>query len=82
MEMTCENSGGPTQDPNGEPCTFGSYCDDCDIWAEADGVRYKDMTTLTMTPSYFTRYCCAQNCDTGEIEVSTSNGEVICNCYH
>ena len=29
---------GPTSPP-GEPCTWGSYCDDCNIWAEANGVR-------------------------------------------
>ena len=66
MEAGCENSGGPTEDPNSEPCTWGSFCDDCLIWSEANGVRY----------------CCAQNCDTGEIEVSTENGEVTCRCYH
>ena len=50
----------------GEPCTWGHFCDDCDIWSEADGVKY----------------CCATDCDTGEIEISTSDGEVSCTCYH
>merc|ERR1711872_268623 len=36
----------PTPGPDGEPCTWGSYCNDCPIWAEANGVRY----------------CCASNC--------------------
>ena len=44
----------------------GPACDDCDIWAEANGVRY----------------CCAENCDSGYIEVSTENGNVMCSCYH
>merc|ERR1711971_1471179 len=39
MEVTCSDNNQPTSPP-GEPCTWGSYCDDCDIWSEANGVRY------------------------------------------
>ena len=39
MEASCGTSG-PTPDPDGEPCTWGHYCDDCAIWNEANGVRY------------------------------------------
>ena len=28
------------------------------------------------------RYCCATDCNNGDVEVSTSNGEVTCRCYH
>merc|ERR1719400_1589882 len=35
MEASCGTSG-PTPDPDGEPCTWGHYCDDCDIWSEAN----------------------------------------------
>ena len=38
MKASC-GTDGPTPDPDGEPCTWGQYCDGCDIWAEADGVR-------------------------------------------
>jgi len=63
MTATCGPA--PTSPP-GEPCTWGSQCDGCSIWAEADGVRY----------------CCAVGCDYGEVEVSTENGEVTCTCHH
>merc|ERR1712168_925916 len=39
MDVSCGTSG-PTPDPDGEPCTWGHYCDDCNIWSEANGVRY------------------------------------------
>eukprot|EP00092_Neocalanus_flemingeri_P096558 GFUD01122927.1.p1 GENE.GFUD01122927.1~~GFUD01122927.1.p1 ORF type:complete len:202 (-),score=45.03 GFUD01122927.1:47-622(-) len=57
---------GPTPDPDAEACTWGQYCDGCAIWSEANGVRY----------------CCANNCDSGSLDVSTSNGEVVCTCHH
>merc|ERR1712130_29977 len=66
MEVTCSGNNPNPTSPPGEPCTWGSYCDDCDIWAEANGVRY----------------CCAVDCDHGSIDVSTSNGEVTCTCHH
>merc|ERR1712228_46091 len=62
MEAVCGSDPGP----DGEPCTWGDYCDNCAIWSEADGVKY----------------CCANNCDSGSIDVSTENGEVVCTCYH
>ena len=66
MSAVCEGGEDSTHHPDGEPCTWGHFCDDCDIWSEANGVRY----------------CCATDCDTGHIEISTSNGEVSCTCYH
>merc|ERR1712154_527266 len=65
LEASCGNSG-PTPDPEAEPCTWGHYCDNCDIWSEANGVRY----------------CCATDCNSGSLDVSTSNGEVVCTCHH
>ena len=38
LEASCGNSG-PTPDPDGEPCTFGHFCDDCAIWNEVNGVK-------------------------------------------
>ena len=67
LAVVCEGGGeDTTPQPHGEPCTWGQFCADCDIWAEAEGVRD----------------CCATDCDTGEIEISTSDGEVSCTCYH
>merc|ERR1712110_640109 len=66
LEARCEGDPGPTPDPESDPCTWGSYCDGCDHWAEADGVKY----------------CCATDCNNGDVEVSTSNGDVTCRCYH
>merc|ERR1711910_61401 len=65
LEVTC-GTDGPTPDPDGEPCTWGEYCEGCAIWNEHDGVKY----------------CCANNCDYGSVDVSTSNGEVVCTCHH
>ena len=28
------------------------------------------------------RFCCAVDCDSGTVEVSTEDGEVTCRCYH
>ena len=39
LEAVCEGAPGPTPDPDADPCTWGSFCDGCDNWAEADGVR-------------------------------------------
>ena len=64
MEAKCDNNDDP--DPPSESCASGSDCANCNIWAEANGVRY----------------CCAKNCDYGRVEVSTENGNVICHCYH
>merc|ERR1711915_190250 len=70
FEATCSGGPGPnpntTPSPNYEPCTWGSSCDFCDVWSEANGVRY----------------CCANDCNSGGISVSTENGEVQCYCYH
>lgn len=39
LEARCEGAPAPTPDPESDPCTWGSYCQDCSHWAEADGVR-------------------------------------------
>ena len=39
LEAVCEGAPGPTPAPDVDPCTWGSFCDGCDNWAEADGVR-------------------------------------------
>eukprot|EP00091_Calanus_sinicus_P002288 TRINITY_DN1230_c0_g1_i1.p1 TRINITY_DN1230_c0_g1~~TRINITY_DN1230_c0_g1_i1.p1 ORF type:complete len:186 (-),score=61.14 TRINITY_DN1230_c0_g1_i1:40-552(-) len=53
-------------EPNPDPCTFGAACDDCGVWAEVNGVRY----------------CCASQCDWGNVFVWTENGQVQCQCTH
>merc|ERR1739838_922564 len=55
-----------TPNPNSDPCTWGSGCDDCSQTTEFNGVRY----------------CCATQCDWGEVFVWTENGQVMCECYH
>jgi len=55
-----------TTHPNSEPCTWGAACNGCDVWAEQDGVRY----------------CCANQCDWGDVWVWGENGEVKCECTH
>jgi len=55
-----------TPSPDAEPCSWGSACDGCDQWAEMDGVRY----------------CCASQCDWGDVYVWTDDGQVWCECYH
>jgi len=52
--------------PDPDPCTFGSSCDGCDITTEHEGQVY----------------CCAWDCDHGNVWVWEENGEVRCNCYH
>ena len=73
FEAKCSGSPGPdptskptTMNPNYEACTWGAACDGCSIWHEHNGVRY----------------CCANDCNSGGISVSTENGEVTCYCYH
>merc|ERR1719402_324355 len=70
LEAKCQNgptSGpNPTMPPDAESCTWGAACDGCNVWSEVNGVRY----------------CCATNCDSGSLDVSTENGEVICWCNH
>ena len=39
LEARCEGAPGPTPDPEADPCTWGSFCDGCDNWAEADGIK-------------------------------------------
>merc|ERR1712156_251308 len=66
MEITCD---GDNPDPNPTPgpggCASGPVCDTCNIWASVNDVKY----------------CCATNCNYGYVEVSSSNGVVVCNCY-
>ena len=38
--------------------------------------------TLTSNIMCIPRYCCATDCNNGDVEISTSNGEVTCRCYH
>jgi len=52
--------------PNSEPCTWGSSCDDCSVTTEFNGVRF----------------CCATQCDWGEVFAWMENGQVECECYH
>jgi len=70
LEAKCAGAPGPgpntTPSGNNEPCTWGSACDSCGVWSEANGVRY----------------CCANDCNSGGISVSTENGNVNCYCYH
>ena len=82
LKVTCGENYGPTKpsttstqkstpsthtpNPNTEPCTFGHACDDCSVWAKVDGVRY----------------CCASQCDWGDVFVWTENGQVQCECTH
>ncbi len=49
-----------------EACAIGSVCDDCNVWASVNDVKY----------------CCAENCDHGYVNVASQNGNVICQCYH
>jgi len=55
-----------TPNPEAEPCTWGQACDGCQVWTEQDGVRY----------------CCAHQCDWGDVFVWTQGGEVQCECTH
>jgi len=55
-----------TPNPNAEPCTWGTACDSCQVWTINNGVKY----------------CCAQQCDWGDVFVWTQNGEVQCECTH
>jgi len=70
MEATCDshptNKPDPTIPPDHESCTWGATCNGCQVWSEVNGVRY----------------CCAQNCNSGSIDVSTEDGQVICWCSH
>ena len=49
-----------------EPCASGPACNGCNVWSEVNGVKY----------------CCANNCDYGYVEVSYENGNVVCHCHH
>jgi len=49
-----------------ESCTWGSWCDDCQITSVVNGVTY----------------CCATDCNSGGISTNTNNGNVECYCYH
>jgi len=56
-----------TTSGNYESCTWGSWCDDCAVYAESGGVRY----------------CCANDCNSGGININVNgNGGVDCTCYH
>ena len=61
FDWTLNSSAAP-----GEPCTWGSACNGCDITSQHNGVTY----------------CCAVDCDHGDLEISTNNGEVVCSCHH
>lgn len=63
MEVNCDGNNGGNDDDKG--CASGPVCDQCNIWASVNGVKY----------------CCAQNCDYGYVEVSSENGQVVCHCY-
>lgn len=63
LKAKCNDDNGGDDD---EPCTSGSACDDCNIWAAVNGVKY----------------CCAQDCNYGSVDVSTENGHVVCKCNH
>lgn len=52
--------------PNPDPCTFGSACEDCEITTEYNGQIY----------------CCAFDCDHGQVSVWMEDGELMCNCSH
>merc|ERR1719189_1410823 len=56
MEVKCDDDDGNNDDA--KECATGSACDDCNIWAEVNGVKY----------------CCATNCDYGHVEVESQNG--------
>ena len=47
-------------------CSWGSACSDCSVFSEWDGVKY----------------CCASNCDQGQVWVWEEDGEVRCACSH
>jgi len=50
-----------------EVCTWGSWCDGCDVTASSNGETY----------------CCANECNTGGIHIDVgANGNVDCFCYH
>ena len=49
-----------------EACTWGSACDGCSIFTESGGVKY----------------CCASQCDQGDVWVWEEDGEVRCACSH
>ena len=52
--------------PGPEPCTWGQACDGCDVTTSAGGVTF----------------CCATQCDWGEIWVWDENGVTQCACSH
>jgi len=52
--------------PPPEPCTWGSGCDGCEVTTEAGGEVY----------------CCASQCDSGEVWVWAEDGVTQCNCSH
>jgi hypothetical protein len=54
------------EDGDGEACKSGSKCDNCNIWSAVNGVKY----------------CCANDCNSGSIDVSSVNGVVTCVCRH
>jgi hypothetical protein len=57
---------GDDDDGDDEACTYGSACDSCNIWSAVNGVKY----------------CCAKDCNSGSIDVSSVNGVVTCVCRH
>ena len=49
-----------------EACSWGSGCSGCSVFTESGGVRY----------------CCATDCDQGEVWVWQEDGQVRCACSH
>merc|ERR1712058_89421 len=70
LKVTCEGPGPhPTSEklsPEPEACTFGDSCSGCAVTAMVNGVTY----------------CCASDCDHGEVNVWEVNGRVQCKCFH
>jgi len=70
LKVTCEGPGPhPTTEkpsPKPEACTFGEFCNGCAVTTMVNGVTY----------------CCASDCDHGEVNVWEVNGRVQCKCFH
>jgi len=70
LKVTCEDPAPHLTteklSPKAEACTFGESCSGCAVTAMVNGVTY----------------CCASDCDHGEVNVWEVNGRVQCKCFH